>query len=296
MDIRKLIEEIDSIRQIAETWKETDKTPEIEKGIVLDKLKKLYEMLLLLQQPTPTVAETECAIRAAEDTAAPAAVPIPAAEPVIGNEIVPETVNVPPIVEPTAPPIAEIETTVSVEQQLFGDEQTVRPRMDKQVILSLYGDAPTQPTHPHNPTPQARSYEAPHPAPPVAAPEPAGQNGPASDTAAHKKVLGETFANGNGVAMNEVLGKQTAHADVASKLQSQSISGDLRQCIGINDRFMLIRSLFNGNADQYAAAIAQLNAFTDMNDALLYIQENYQWDPDSEGVRLLVDLLERKLG
>ena len=172
MDIRKLIEEIDSIRQIAETWKETDKTPEIEKGIVLDKLKKLYEMLLLLPQPTPTVAETECAIRAAEDTAAPAAVPIPAAEPVIENEIVPETVNVPPIVEPTAPPIAEIETTVSVEQQLFGDEQTVRPRMDKQVILSLYGDAPTQPTHPHNPTPQARSYEAPHPAPPVAAPEP----------------------------------------------------------------------------------------------------------------------------
>ena len=89
MDIRKLIEEIDSIRQIAETWKETDKTPEIEKGIVLDKLKKLYEMLLLLPQPTPTVAETECAIRAEEDTAAPAAVPIPAAEPVIGNEIVP---------------------------------------------------------------------------------------------------------------------------------------------------------------------------------------------------------------
>lgn len=40
----------------------------------------------------------------------------------------------------------------------------------------------------------------------------------------------------------------------------------------------------------------QLNAFTDLNDALLYIQENYQWDPDSEGVRLLVDLLERKLG
>lgn len=182
------------------------------------------------------------------------------------NEIVPETVNVPPIVEPTAPPVAEIETTVSVEQQLFGDEQTVRPRMDKQVILSLYGDAPTQPTHPHNPTPQARSYEAPHPAPPLLR-----RNRP-DKTAGFRhgrpqKVLGETFANGNGVAMNEVLGKQTAHADVASKLQSQSISGDLRQCIGINDRFMLIRSLFNGNADQYAAAIAQLNAFyQDLNE------------------------------
>ncbi|MFR5870864.1 MAG: hypothetical protein ACLUEV_03750 [Alistipes sp.] len=186
-----MIEEIDSIRQIAETWKETDKTPEIEKGIVLDKLKKLYEMLLLPPQPTPTVAETECAIRAAEDTAAPAAVPIPTEEPVIGNEIVPETVNVPPIVEPTAPPVAEIETTVSVEQQLFGDEQTVRPRMDKQVILSLYGTLRrSRPTH--NPTPQARSYEA------RIRPRPLlRRNRPGFHTAAHKSAR-RNFATGNG--------------------------------------------------------------------------------------------------
>lgn len=293
MDIRKLIEEIDSIRQIAETWKETDNTPGIEKGIVLDKLKKIYEMVQL-PYPAPGAAETECTIRAAASAVAPPDVPVPTAEPVA--ETAPEAAVAVPSEEPVVAPAIEIETKVSVEQQLFGDEQTVRPRMDKQVILSLYGDAPTQPVHTYNnPAPQARSCEAPQPAPAVAA-EPAGLNGQVPDTAAHKKVLGETFTNGNGVAMNEMLGKQTAHADVASKLQSQSISGDLRQCIGINDRFMLIRSLFNGNADQYAAAIAQLNAFTDLNDALLYIQENYQWDPDSEGVRLIVDLLERKLG
>ena len=28
---------------------------------------------------------------------------------------------------------------------------------------------------------------------------------------------------------------------------------------------------------------------------VLYMQENFEWDPDSEGVQLLVDLLERKL-
>ena len=39
----------------------------------------------------------------------------------------------------------------------------------------------------------------------------------------------------------------------------------------------------------------RLDSFTDLDDALLYMQENFEWDPDSEGVQLLVDLLERKL-
>ena len=45
----------------------------------------------------------------------------------------------------------------------------------------------------------------------------------------------------------------------------------------------------------YSATIERLDSFTDLDDALLYMQENFEWDPDSEGVQLLVDLLERKL-
>ncbi|MFQ8826456.1 MAG: hypothetical protein ACLR76_02200 [Alistipes sp.] len=58
---------------------------------------------------------------------------------------------------------------------------------------------------------------------------------------------------------------------------------------------MLIRNLFGGDAAAYSAAIERLDGFTDLDDALLYMQENFEWDPDCEGVQLLVDLLERKL-
>ena len=102
------------------------------------------------------------------------------------------------------------------------------------------------------------------------------------------------LAGSGATAMNEVLGKQTLHADVASKIQ-QGIRGELRQHIGVNDRFMLIRNLFGGDAAAYSATIERLDSFTDLDDALLYMQENFEWDPDSEGVQLLVDLLERKL-
>lgn len=114
------------------------------------------------------------------------------------------------------------------------------------------------------------------------------------DGGTSKKVLGEVLAGSGATAMNEVLGKQTLHADVASKIQ-QGIRGELRQHIGVNDRFMLIRNLFGGDAAAYSATIERLDSFTDLDDALLYMQENFEWDPDSEGVQLLVDLLERKL-
>ena len=57
---------------------------------------------------------------------------------------------------------------------------------------------------------------------------------------------------------------------------------------------MLIRNLFGGDVAAYSATIERLDSFTDLDDALLYMQENFEWDPDSEGVQLLVDLLERK--
>ncbi|WP_300285931.1 hypothetical protein [uncultured Alistipes sp.] len=185
------------------------------------------------------------------------------------------------------------------EQKLFDDERMTRIRMDKQVILSLYGDAPVAPVvaAPSAPVP------SPAPAVPVGEPRPleeAYENIPMPSAAVsaaegHRKVLGEVIVPG-GEAMNDVLGRQTAHEDVASRLQSRGLTGDLRHSIGINDRFMLIRNLFDGDSEAYADMIARLDAFADLDEALLFLQENYRWDPDNEGLQLLVDLLERKLG
>ncbi|MBR2428827.1 MAG: hypothetical protein IKB15_02475 [Alistipes sp.] len=70
---------------------------------------------------------------------------------------------------------------------------------------------------------------------------------------------------------------------------------DLRKAIGINDKFLMIKDLFGGNAAQYEATIDTLNEFDDLDDCMIYIVENFSWNPDSEGAKLLVSLIERKL-
>lgn len=70
---------------------------------------------------------------------------------------------------------------------------------------------------------------------------------------------------------------------------------DLGKAIGLNDKFLMIRDLFDGDATKYENTIATLNEFDDLDECMIYIVENFAWNPDSEGAKLLVSLIERKL-
>ena len=82
--------------------------------------------------------------------------------------------------------------------------------------------------------------------------------------------------------------------DVASELRRSEHVTDLRRAIGINDKFLMIRDLFGGDAVAYDAAIDRLNAFDDFDDCMIYIAENYAWNANSDGAKFLMELLERK--
>ena len=69
---------------------------------------------------------------------------------------------------------------------------------------------------------------------------------------------------------------------------------DLRNAIGINDKFLMIRDLFDGDARAYEAALDKLDAFGDFDDCMIYIAENYVWNANSDGAKFLMELLERK--
>ena len=43
MDLDKLLAELDGIGRIARSWKEQDRVAEIERQIILDKLRHIYE-------------------------------------------------------------------------------------------------------------------------------------------------------------------------------------------------------------------------------------------------------------
>ena len=70
---------------------------------------------------------------------------------------------------------------------------------------------------------------------------------------------------------------------------------DIRKAIGLNDKFLMIRDLFGGDANLYEDTITRLNEFDDLDECMIFIVENFRWNPDSEGAKMLVSLIERKL-
>ena len=136
----------------------------------------------------------------------------------------------------------------------------------------------------------------------------------ASVAASQKTVVAETtsaktdapkypFAAEPEPVLGEVLGGDVhtladtiaAPKDMASEIVRKERITDLKQAIGINDKFLLLRDLFGGDTERYERTIDGLNEFDDLDDCIIYISENYDWNPSSDGVRFLMELLERKL-
>lgn len=83
----------------------------------------------------------------------------------------------------------------------------------------------------------------------------------------------------------------TALADEIEHSAIRSLSDG----IGINDKFLMIRDLFDGNSAEYERVIKELDAMESFDDCMIYIVENYSWNPDSDGAKFIMKLLERKL-
>ena len=69
---------------------------------------------------------------------------------------------------------------------------------------------------------------------------------------------------------------------------------DINKAVGVNDRYLLIRDLFGGSAEEYERVVATLNAFDNLEDCMIYIDEHFDWNPNSDGAKMLMELLERK--
>ena len=98
-------------------------------------------------------------------------------------------------------------------------------------------------------------------------------------------ILGEQFHEAPSVADTIACPKGIAEsAPVAS----------LREAIGVADRFMLIGELFDGDAEAYDKAISVLEAQPSLEDAMIYIAENYTWSPNATATKFVMELLNRK--
>ncbi len=227
---------------------------------------------------------------------------IPEVEPAV-EETIEETIEEQPEAEANAE--AEAKPEESAPERPIGgglfdiDDIPVRTKSGRKMI-SLY-DAPIKTTEPakesaSEPAEEAVVVEkvevepapAPQPAPqsaPAPAPMPAPAPAPREEEAPQR--LGDVIAK-----------NVTTLADKMAEEQPTAAFNritDIRKAIGLNDKFLMIRDLFGGDANLYEDTINHLNEYDDLDECMIFIVENFRWNPDSEGAKLLVSLLERKL-
>ena len=231
-----------------------------------------------------------------------------------------------------APSVEETEAKSAPQTSLFDMDMVRRPRSanSRRVIMSLYGESParrdksekrsvkeSQPAPEKEATPQtvAPQSEPIQNAPIEESPvqnEPIQNDAPQSEPIAEEPVVLAVSAAERIAAaqtegqttqvLGEVIGAGTttlADAVAASQPQVQTVQNDrvgsLRSSIGINDRFILIRDLFGGDGEAYDKAIDEIDAFDDFNECLVHIATEYRWNPNSDGARMIMDLITRKL-
>lgn len=283
------------------------------------------EVAIPIEEPAPieeeieeTISpEVEAEVAPAVEEESPAEVEevAPAVEetsPAEVDEVAPAVEEEKPIeVEEEKPAEVEEEKPESKQTSLFDMEVVRRPRSSssRRVIMSLYGGS----------VPESRSEEKvekpaePKPVEPTPAPieepekpEPQKEEQHiesatvAPVSVAERIAAAQADAQGQQV-LGEVIGAGTttlAEAVAASQPIVQTVQNDrvnsLRNALGINDRFILIRDLFGGDGEAFERAIDELDAFEDFNECLVYMSA-YRWNPNCDGARMLMDLVTRKL-
>ena len=308
---------------------------EIERDIILDKLRKLYSAVLALEENTIAVEEVvvpvvpvasiaeevapeeESAVEEIEEEESPVAeiqpepeveesIAEPATE--VEENVVEESIAEPApeveenvVEESIAEPAPEVKNEEAVQEVVVIEEPVTAA---EEAMLSLYDDdddddddvvVEEQPTEESvvEPAPEVEVEVAEEPTEEVVYEENVVEEQPAEEEKepAAPAILGEVLVEEQ-TRLGDTFADRVADADVASAAAAVS---SLRQSITLNDKYILMRDLFAGDNEYYNSVISELDSFESLEDAMLYIYDNHHWNPNSEGVLLLMDLLSRKL-
>ena len=320
----------ESVQEESAAIEEESEEPEIEVELIMSDDEDEPEDEALPQESTaePT-EETETASETVEET-----VPETEAEQILDeaevcvDEMVVETVAT---TYDTAENHTESHTenhaeSRKPEQSLFGDDEVVLPRSSRRrVLMSLYDDEmPTviaERADERKPEPKINPEPKTNPAPEMASEsvsetvaatvEKAAETGAPEDS--EPKNTETKYGDASGDEMPEpvvmpviddemVLGdvlRADVHTLGESIARAKDISeaapvASLRAAIGINDRFLLIRDLFGGDAAAYEKAIVAIDSFDNLDDCMVHIVENYSWRSTSDGAKLIMNLIQRK--
>ena len=249
-------------------------------------------------EQTESETETETEVETETEAEVETEAETQAHEQAMANDVQAE----PAITEEPAQSVAtQHATTATFTGNLFGMEEPKRHSRSKHLrMMSIYNDANNEHQQTKsvdvskifdfevnmeesNTSPAMESQSDEDIAtPPTATPRPINDSEKSTilaDTiAANKQTLADTIST---------------PAPLAEEITNSKISS-LMEGVGINDKFLMIRDLFDGDDEAYATAIRDLDAEETFEDCMIYIVEHFEWNPDSEGAKFMMKLLERK--
>lgn len=234
-----------------------------------------------------------------------------APEPETEPEIAVESEPVVAEEEPTAEPEPEEDSSTEDEELTVvykEDEPADDEELDHEAVMALYddddeSDDEEQPTEEEEVIPAAIEEDVAEDEEPESISEPEPTDEEPAEEAVDEDIEEEpALEEVQTVVLGDILAsEQTTIADnlaeqmVADVASAAGANASLRSSIALNDKFILMRDLFAGNNDYYEMAIERLDSFDNLEEAMLYIHDTFHWNPNSEGARLLMELLARKL-
>ena len=233
-------------------------------------------------------------------------------EPETESEIAVEPEPVVAEEEPTTEPEPEEEEPSTEDEELTvvykEDEPADNEELDHEAVMALYddddeSDDEEQPAEEEEVIPAAIEEDVAEEEEPESISEPEPTDEEPAEEAVDEDIEEEpALEEVQTVVLGDILAsEQTTIADnlaeqmVADVASAAGANASLRSSIALNDKFILMRDLFAGNNDYYEMAIERLDSFDNLEEAMLYIHDTFHWNPNSEGARLLMELLARKL-
>lgn len=270
MDIKVRLQRVLQIVEGAECAGELS---ELDKDIALNELREAYAELKF------GVRETE-ELKTENENAAVAAVAAVADEPLVESEENAASE------EENDEPEVEVELVFDENEEEDAENEEVEAENEEVAEVSIVEtpNASNAPNTPNTPIVEEKEEElsslvtrhsSNNRSPLLSLYEDAAPQEVVGDTFHEKPSVGDTISCPKGVAES---------APIAS----------LRGAIGVADRFMLVRELFGGDVEAFERAIDNLDHIGSLDDCMIYIAENYEWRAQSEGAKLVVELLQRK--
>lgn len=270
--LEAILEETETISQ------HRGRIPQIELDIVMENIRKLYEAYHGLNKHNADIGPVQKEKPVSADII-PEAPPAPAAAAKAAQE------------ESPPPVVPEVKESPAAVSEPLPQASPPPPPPATEVPPA---PKPEPPVAPAPPIKEAAAHTPRYTIPKRPSDIPSSRNAQksgAKDAAAQS--IAEKYKSEEKTLNDQVEGNGLS---VADRLQQNKIS-DLKTALGINDKFLLISELFEGDSGKYNEAIDKLNAFEGFAEAsvhLQHLQQRFTWKEDSPAFQKFRSFIRRR--